>query len=149
MSATPPLRFALPAAAVTAAQVGVFIALWLLADLLTRRFALPLPANLLGLGALFALLLSGAVRLDWVRRGANWLLTEMLLFFIPAVVAVVKYPELMLSTGWRILLVVVLGTLLVMVATALVVDRIYRFELWLARRRRRTVAVPPPGASHV
>ncbi len=35
---------------------------------------------------------------------ARWLLAEMLLFFVPAVVAVVNYAQLLLVDGWRILL---------------------------------------------
>ncbi len=43
-------------------------------------------------------------RFSWVRAGARWLLAEMLLFFVPAVVAVVNYAHLLLVDGWRIFL---------------------------------------------
>lgn len=60
----------------------------------------------------------------------------MLLFFVPAVVAVVNYTQLLRVEGWRIFLVIALSTTLVLGITALVVDRVYRFELWLARGKR-------------
>ena len=71
--------------------------------------------------------------------GARWLLAEMLLFFVPAVVAVVNYQELLLQEGWRIMVVLLVSTTLVLGTTALVVDRVYRLELKLARRSRRHV----------
>ncbi|MGE8367523.1 CidA/LrgA family protein [Cupriavidus basilensis] len=124
----------LRAGAIGLTQVAALSALWLLADWLRARLGLPLPAGLLGLLALAALLFSGAVRGGWVRRGADWLLGEMLLFFIPAVLAVVQYPELVRHQGWRICAVIALSTLAVMVVTALVVEQVYRLELRLARR---------------
>lgn len=99
----------------------------------------PLPANVTGMLALLALILLGWVRVEWFRAGAGWLLAEMLLFFVPAVVAVVNYQDLLLQEGWRIGLVLVISTTLVLGVTALVVDRLYRFELWLSRRSRRHV----------
>jgi holin-like protein len=67
--------------------------------------------------------------LSWVRAGARWLLAEMLLFFVPAVVAVVNYAQLLMVDGWRIFAVIALSTLMVLGATAWVVDKVYRFEI--------------------
>ena len=55
--------------------------------------------------------------LSWVRA-ARWLLAEMLLFFVPAVVAVVNYAQLLMVDGWRIFAVIALSTLMVLGATA-------------------------------
>ncbi|WP_420998078.1 CidA/LrgA family protein [Cupriavidus sp. 30B13] len=117
-------------------QVAALCALWLLADWLRARLGIALPAGLLGLVALAALLFTGAVRGGWVRRGADWLLGEMLLFFIPAVLAVVQYPDLVRHQGLRICAVIALSTVAVMLVTALVVEQVYRLELRLARRAR-------------
>jgi holin-like protein len=78
---------------------------------------------------LLGLILCRAIPLNWVRAGAHWLLAEMLLFFVPAVVAVVNYAQLLMVEGWRIFMVIGLSTLLVLGATAWVVDKVYRFEL--------------------
>lgn len=121
----------------TSAQIALLAGIWLLADWAVRAWSLPLPANVTGMLALLALLLLGWVRVEWFSAGAGWLLAEMLLFFVPAVVAVVNYGRLLLDEGWRIALVLLLSTALVMAATSLVVDRLYRLELWLARRSRR------------
>nr|WP_274695889.1 CidA/LrgA family protein [Vibrio aestuarianus] len=75
------------------------------------------------------------VRVDWLRKGATWLLAEMLLFFVPAVVAVVNYQDIVQQDGLRILAVLIASTMVVIAVTAWVVDKVYRIELKLARRK--------------
>lgn len=120
-------------------QIALLAAIWLLADIAVRTLHLPLPANLTGMLLLLVCILLGVVKAQWFSAGARWLLAEMLLFFVPAVVAVVNYQELLLQEGWRIMVVLVTSTVLVLGTTALVVDRVYRLELKLARRSRRHV----------
>lgn len=110
-------------------QVVLYIALFVLAEYLVTWLHLPLPANLVGMMILLALILCRIIPLQWVRAGARWLLAEMLLFFIPAVVAVVNYAQLLLIDGWRIFTVIALSTLMVLGATAWVVDKVYRYEI--------------------
>ncbi len=120
-------------------QIVLLAAIWLLADIAVRTLHLPLPANLTGMLLLLACILLGVVKAEWFSAGARWLLAEMLLFFVPAVVAVVNYQDLLLQEGWRIMVVLLVSTTLVLGTTALVVDRVYRLELKLARRSRRHV----------
>lgn len=78
---------------------------------------------------MLALIVCRIIPLSWVRAGARWLLAEMLLFFVPAVVAVVNYAHLLLVDGWRIFSVIAISTLMVLGATAWVVDKVYRYEM--------------------
>lgn len=109
-------------------QVVLYAGLFVLAEYLVLWLHLPLPANLVGMLFLLMLILCRIVPLRWVRAGAAWLLAEMLLFFVPAVVAVVNYAQLLMVDGWRICLVIALSTLLVLGATAWVV-KVYRYEV--------------------
>ncbi|ANR79748.1 murein hydrolase regulator LrgA [Kosakonia sacchari] len=110
-------------------QVLLYAGLFIFAQYLVQWLHLPLPANLVGMILLLGLILCRVIPLSWVRAGAHWLLAEMLLFFVPAVVAVVNYAQLLMVEGWRIFMVIGLSTLLVLGATAWVVDKVYRFEL--------------------
>ena len=116
-------------------QVVIYIGFFLLAQQLVEWFHLPLPANIVGMLLLLALIVLRVLPLKWVKAGSRWLLAEMLLFFVPAVVAVVNYSQLLRVEGWRIMLVIGISTLLVLATTALVVDRVYRLEIWLAQRK--------------
>ena len=110
-------------------QVALYAVLFLIADRLVQQFHLPLPANIVGMLMLLALILLRILPLNWVKAGSRWLLAEMLLFFVPAVVAVVNYAQLLMVDGWRIFAVIALSTLMVLGATAWVVDKVYRFEI--------------------
>ena len=118
-----------------AVQSALIAAVWFAADTLTRVAHLPVPGGVVGLGLLLALLFSGKVAPRWVKAGADWLLSDMLLFFIPAAVAAVQYGGLFRADGWRLALVVVCGTLMVMVAVACAVEQAARLERRLALRR--------------
>ena len=72
-------------------QVLLYAGLFVFAEYLVDWLHLPLPANLVGMVLMLTLILCRALPLSWVRAGARWLLAEMLLFFVPAVVAVVNY----------------------------------------------------------
>ncbi|EOS53985.1 CidA/LrgA family holin-like protein [Paenibacillus sp. 3LSP] len=85
---------------------------------------LPIPGSIIGIALLFILLKTGVVKLKWIERGANWLLAELLLFFVPAAVGVMQYIPLLESEGVRILIVVILSTVIVMVCSGLVASRI-------------------------
>lgn len=110
-------------------QVLLYAGLFIVAQNLVSWLHLPLPANLVGMVLMLALIVCRILPLRWVRAGARWLLAEMLLFFVPAVVAVVNYAQLLLIDGWRIFAVIALSTLMVLGATAWVVDKVYRYEL--------------------
>ncbi|QLR41443.1 CidA/LrgA family protein [Enterobacter sp. RHBSTW-00994] len=110
-------------------QVLLYAGLFVFAEYLVTWLHLPLPANLVGMVLMLTLILFRVIPLNWVRAGARWLLAEMLLFFVPAVVAVVNYAQLLMVDGWRIFAVIALSTLMVLGATAWVVDKVYRFEI--------------------
>ncbi|HDZ3739270.1 TPA: CidA/LrgA family protein [Vibrio cholerae] len=123
------------------AQVAALSLIWFFSDWLVNQFHLPLPANLTGMLILLLLVMLKVVNVEWFRRGASWLLAEMLLFFVPAVVAVVNYQDLMRQEGIKIAVVLVASTILVIASTAWVVDKMHRVELVLARRKRRQIAL--------
>ncbi|VCU72259.1 Holin-like protein CidA [Pigmentiphaga humi] len=110
-------------------QVLALIAVWWAGDALVQRTGLPVPGGVVGLFAVLALLLSGWLPLARIDRGAKWLLADMLVFFIPAVVAIVRYQDLLKTEGVKLMVVIVLGNACVMLVTALTVE-------WVAGRRR-------------
>jgi holin-like protein len=115
-------------------QIGVLGGFWLLGEAVSRKLALPVPGGILGLFGVLALLAGGWLRPASVRRGARWLLAEMLLFFVPAVMAVLDHREFLGVLGLKLLAVVVLGTITVMGSTALAVDAGFHWEARHARR---------------
>ncbi len=109
-------------------QLGIVLACWLAGEALARALGLPIPGAILGLAIMLVLLARRRLSAVSMRRGAEWLLADMLLFFVPAVLAVLNYPEFLGLTGLKILFVILASTIAVMVTTAFVVDRAYRWR---------------------
>jgi len=96
--------------------------------------SLPVPGGIIGLFLLLLALRVRLLRLPDVRRGADWFMAEMLLFFIPAMPAVIDHPEFLGPLGLKIAAVLMIGTLVVMLATAFACEACHR---WLLRRAAR------------
>ncbi|MDR3517869.1 MAG: CidA/LrgA family protein [Azospirillaceae bacterium] len=112
-------------------QIGLLIGLWWLSDTAVRYLEIPVPGAVIGLAALLVLLISGWAPAAWFRRGTKGLLDHMLLFFLPAAMALLDHRDLFGVAGLKVVLAVVVGTVLVMVGTALSVEACFR---WSARR---------------
>lgn len=116
-------------------QIGLLVAFWAAGELATRYLGLPVPGSIVGLLLVLALLASRLLSPAGLRRGADWFLAEMLLFFIPAVPAILDHREFFGLLGLKILAVILSGTLAVMAVTALVTDMALRWQE--AHRSRR------------
>lgn len=88
----------------------------------------PVPGSFLGLAFLLLALEMRLFSISWFRRGASRLLAHLVLFFVPAMLAVVNHGDLLSMTGLKILLAILLGTLVVMLGTAVVVELAFRLE---------------------
>ncbi|MGE4551583.1 MAG: CidA/LrgA family protein [Desulfovibrionaceae bacterium] len=109
-----------------ALQLVLLAGLWLAGEGLSRGLALPVPGSILGIGLALVLLAAGWLTPRSLRLGADWLLTELLLFFVPAVMALLRYPELWGITGLKLLGIILAGTAAVMAVTALTVGGMQR-----------------------
>ncbi|WP_147818666.1 CidA/LrgA family protein [Salidesulfovibrio onnuriiensis] len=111
------------------AQIGLLFLLWLGCECGVRVLGLPIPGGILGMIAAYVLLACNRVSLSSLRRGAEWYLGEMLLFFIPAVPAIIEHRELLGMLGLKLVAVILAGTVAVMAVTALTVDLFYRWSV--------------------
>jgi len=115
-------------------QIATLFGFWLAGEGFVRLVGLPLPGGIVGMALVLALLLSGRISLFSMKRGAEWFLAEMLLFFVPAVLAVLEHQELLGMLGVKIMAVILVGTLTVMTVTALTVDMCYRLSVRYAAK---------------
>lgn len=104
------------------AQGIALILLWLAGEVISHSLALPFPGSVIGMMLLFLALASGLIQPVSIRRGARWFLAELLLFFVPAVLAVLDHPEFLGTLGLKILIVIFAGIIAVMSTTAIAVD---------------------------
>jgi holin-like protein len=105
-------------------QVAALMIFSLTMNQLTQWLQWKIPGSILGILVIFILLETHVIRLEWIELGANWLLAELLLFFVPAAVGIMKYIPMLQSDGLRILIVVMISTFIVMISTGFMASRI-------------------------
>ena len=110
-------------------ELAILCALFLLGGQLATWLGWPIPGGVMGLALLLILFASGVLKPAMLQLGAGWLMAEMLLFFIPALMSLLDYGTLVREEGWRILLVIAVSTLMVMVVTAVTVELVCRWRL--------------------
>jgi len=103
-------------------QICLITALWFIAQEISLLSRLPIPGGVIGLLLVLMLLQFNILSIRSLALGAEWFLAEMLLFFIPAVPAVLNHQEFFGWTGLKILAIIILGTIIVIIGTAVVVD---------------------------
>lgn len=83
-------------------------------------FNLSVPGSVVGLLLLFILLMTNVIKLEWIEDGAQFLISNLVFFFIPATVGVMNYFDLFKGKGILLILVVLISTILVMGISGLV-----------------------------
>ncbi len=97
----------------------------LLGTLLVQFLSIPFPGSIVGLILLFACLQLGIVSIDFIKEGAGFLLAFLALFFVPATVGIIEYPQFLSKTGGWMLLSLMIST----VFTIFVTGRLCEFFL--------------------
>jgi holin-like protein len=111
------------------AQILLLIAFWQAGEAIVRLAHLPIPGAIAGMLLVLALFASGKVKLTSMKGGAEWFLAEMLLFFVPAVLALLDHGEFIGIVGLKVLAVIFAGTVIVMGVTAIAIDFGYRLMM--------------------
>ncbi|UFJ42228.1 CidA/LrgA family protein [Brevibacillus humidisoli] len=88
------------------------------AVLLHKVITLPFPPVLTGMVLMLFLLWTGAVKPERWELSSRFFTRHMMLFLVPLVVGMMNYwPELS-QGGWRLLVIIVLSTAIVLICTA-------------------------------
>lgn len=110
-------------------QVLLLLGFWQVGEAVVHLTGLPLPGSVVGLFLVLALLANNLFSPSSLQRGSRWFLAQLVLFLLPSVLSLLDHPEFLGLLGLKILAAILLGTLSVMVVTALAVDFCYRWTL--------------------
>ncbi|MDP4087557.1 MAG: CidA/LrgA family protein [Bacillota bacterium] len=110
-------------------QIVLLAFLFSVGNLITKYLHIPIPGSIVGLVILFLLLQFKVIKVEWIEKGASWLLAELLLFFIPAAAGVINYQQAIGPKLGKLLVVIFLSTLTVMAFTGLTAQ-------FIAKRRK-------------
>jgi holin-like protein len=105
------------------AILSLVFAVWLLVG---SSWRLPLPAGLLAMLTVLALLFSRLLPLDSVQRGAGTLLRYIGILFVPVCVGAVRQLPLLRAHGWAFAFLIVAGALIGQATSGLLAQALCR-----------------------
>ncbi len=117
------------------AQIGILYFFYYAGVFLVQITHLPLPASIVGLLILVGCLQLKWVKIEYIRDGAGFLLGSMTLFFIPAMIGIIDYPQLLSMNGLILIASVIISTLLTIYIAGILSQKIERKELEMKEKR--------------
>ncbi|MEA0554281.1 CidA/LrgA family protein [Lysinibacillus irui] len=120
-------------------QIGILTIFYYMGVGIVSYLHIPLPGSVIGLLLLALSLIFKIIKVEYIQDGASFLIGILTLFFIPATVGVIDYPELMSMTGLLIILAVIASTLISIYITGLLTQIIEKKELAKKENAETTV----------
>lgn len=115
-------------------QISILIAFSFIGNLLTTQLGLTLPGSIIGIILLFLCLHLKLIPVQHVTDGADFLLANLLLLFIPSVVGIIQYQDILSANGIQLVVIIIIGTAIVMITTGLFADWILTFKMEHVKR---------------
>lgn len=103
-------------------QLFVVFFVYLASEGIAALLPFTFPASVMGMVILLVLLLTKVLKPAQLKESSDFLLGNMLLFFIPTCVSVITYADVLFRNFWSIVLISVLTTPLVFFVTGQVVQ---------------------------
>lgn len=124
-----------------ASQLLVLVGVYETGCLVARYLPVDIPGNILGMGLLLALLITGVLREDNIGAACDYLVDHMSIFFIPAGVGIMGCVSLLSGNVLKFAFVCVVTTVIVFLATSYTV--IVTSRLMEKRAARKADAAAP------
>jgi len=109
-------------------QTVLLVLIYRACDWFVTVTGLPIPATVLGVAALFLLLLSGIVRLAHVELAADLLLRHLVFFFVPVAVGLMEWGGVFAEHGVVLLVAILVSTVVPVVAVGVAAQRAQRAQ---------------------
>ncbi|MFC7685562.1 CidA/LrgA family protein [Ureibacillus sp. GCM10028918] len=125
----------------TIAQILILYVFYYIGVFIVEITGLPLPASILGLVLLAFCLQMKWVKVEYIREGAGFLIAFMTLFFIPPIVGIIDYPQLLSVEGFLLLGTVFVSTLFAILISSKFSEIIEKKELELIEKKEFRIAI--------
>jgi holin-like protein len=112
----------------TTGQVLLLCGISVIGNSLSELSGMDIPGNLVGMAILFGLLEYKVIALDWVEAGANFLIAELLLFFIPSAIGIMQYGHIFASKIGALLFVLIFSIIAVLLFVVFSTELVSRYR---------------------
>lgn len=103
-------------------QSIIILGVYIIGELISKGFNLPIPGNILGMLLLFTLLCTNVINVEKVEMVGNFFLDHLAFFFIPAGVALLNSFDMIKSSFIQIVIICLITTVIMIVVTGKVVQ---------------------------
>ena len=86
-------------------QLGIIFGICLISDGISRLLPFPLPVSIIGMLLLLALLTAKAIKTEQIETTADFFLGNLPFFFVPAIVGLINYLDLLRDNAVKMLVV--------------------------------------------
>lgn len=104
-------------------QTALIFLFYFAGQFIQNWFNLPIPGSIIGLLLLFLLLTLNIIPENWVKDGANLLLSLMMFFFVPATVGIMNYFHIFQGKGILLVMAIILSTCLVFIGSGYICEK--------------------------
>lgn len=125
----------------TIAQIAILYGFYYIGVFIVQLTGLPLPASIIGLVILFISLQLKFIKVEMIQMGASFLIGFMTLFFIPPVVGIIDYPQLLSVNGTILMASVVISTMFAIYITGVLTQKIEQKEQSIKEGKEGEVAI--------
>lgn len=106
-------------------QLAIICGIFLAANVLKAITQIPLPATIIGMIMLLALLLTGILKLSMIEEVSQFFLDHLTFLFIPGGVGLIASLSDIAAFWWQIVLIIVVSTCLVIGVTGWIVQALH------------------------
>ncbi|MBP2633480.1 MAG: holin [Firmicutes bacterium] len=107
-------------------QILGLCAISFVSNVLSSALNIGIPGSILGIVLLFIMIEEKWLPLEKIELGANFLIAELLLFFIPSAIGVIQYQEVLKNDWAQLLLAIGASICFVVVFVGIVTEVIVR-----------------------
>jgi len=90
-------------------QLGIIFGICLISDAISILLPFSLPGSIIGMLLLLALLLLKIIRKEQIQKVSEFLLANLPFFFVPAVVGLINYLDILRANAVKMIVVVLLS----------------------------------------
>lgn len=114
-------------------SLGIILLFCLIGEILKAILPFSIPASIYGMVLLFLALELKIIKLDQISSVAHYLISVMLIFFIMPAISIMDSISLIKNYVFKILIVIIIPTVLVVIITGLVTQKIEK----ISRKHRK------------
>ncbi len=112
-------------------QMGIFAGVLFVSSLISPLFpaSFPVPVPVIGLVLLYLLLTLHIVKVEWVEKFANFMISMIAFLFVPSGIQLTASLDIMKSQGIQIIVAIVISTVILLVVVAYTTS----FFIWIRK----------------